>query len=108
MLAVDVAVGRDVSERLRRQLDALLTLAGSGDTASAQRGQGQPDIDAVRVLAYMYDVRSAEQRGRAVTEYADRLKIAGLTERRKRLSRRASHGRSSANLRCHLFAAVGA
>lgn len=75
-LAADVAAGRTVSERLRQQLDALRTRYTSCHSAAAERGPGQSDIDAIGVLADMY--QGLEQRGRAVAEYADRLKIAGL------------------------------
>lgn len=75
-LAADVAAGRDLSSRLRQQLDALRARAGGGDTAAAERSPGQPDIDTIGVLADMYE--GLERHGRAVAEHADKLRIAGL------------------------------
>ncbi|WP_237173059.1 DUF2514 family protein [Paracandidimonas lactea] len=76
-LAADVAAGRTAAQRLRRELSALRERQAGGDTASAQRGPGQSGTDAIGLLIELY--AGLDGAGREVAEYADRLRIAGLT-----------------------------
>lgn len=75
-LAADVAAGRDVSERLRRELSALRARYAGINTGAAERGQGEQGADTIGVLIDLY--QRLDQTGREVAEYADRLRIAGL------------------------------
>ena len=75
-LAADVAAGRTVSERLRAELDALRARYAGRDTATTERGQGQPGTDPIGLLIELH--AGLDEAGREVAEYADRLRIAGL------------------------------
>lgn len=74
-LALELAAGAAVSERLRAELDTLRRRGGACGTAAAQRGPGQQGTDTIGLLIDM--LTGVESAGRAVAEYADRLRIAG-------------------------------
>lgn len=76
-LTADLAAGRTASNRLRKELDALRARYASIDTGASGRGEGQQGADPIGVLIDLY--AGLDQSGREVTEYADRLRIAGLT-----------------------------
>jgi len=73
-IAADAA-GAD-ADRLRAELARLRRQAAS-HSATADRSPGQPDQPAVDLLAGMLE--RMEEHGRAMAQYADQLRIAGLT-----------------------------
>lgn len=75
-LALDVAAGRVVSERLRDELDALRGRGCACSAGTAERGESEPGTDSIGLLIDM--LIGVESAGREVAEYADRLRIAGL------------------------------
>lgn len=72
--AADADTARAAADRLRGQVAVLQRRAR--DTAVAKGSQGVGDTDTIALLAQLYD--RMEQDGRAVSRYADQLKIAGL------------------------------
>lgn len=72
--AADADSARVAADKLRGQVAVLQRRAR--DTAAAGGRPGEPGTDAVGLLAQLYD--RMEQDGRAVSGYADQLKIAGL------------------------------
>lgn len=76
-LAGDLAAGAAVSKRLRRELGTLRARYASRNTTATERGQGQQDTDTIGLLAELH--ARMDETGREVAEYADRLRIAGLT-----------------------------
>lgn len=74
-LALELAAGTALSDRLRSELDALRRRGSSCNPATADRGPGQPGTDAIGLLIDMLE--GMESAGREVAEYADRVRIAG-------------------------------
>src|SRR5690606_18068151 len=74
-LALELAAGAAVSDRLRRELDALRRRGGTCSATAANGGSRQPDTDTIGVLIDL--LTGMESAGREVAEYADRLSIAG-------------------------------
>ncbi len=76
-LGADVAAGRSLSGRLRTELNALRARYTSRDSAAAVRGSGEQGADPIGVLIGVLE--GLDPAGREIAEYADRLRIAGLT-----------------------------
>src|SRR5690606_32902147 len=74
-LALDVAAGRAVADRLR-ELDALRSRGCTCGPAAADGGASKSGTDAIGLLIDV--LTGLESAGREVAEYADRLEIAGL------------------------------
>jgi hypothetical protein len=70
----DADSARAAADKLRGQVAVLQRRAR--DTAAAGGRPGEPGTDTIGLLAQLYD--RMEQDGRAVSGYADQLKIAGL------------------------------
>lgn len=73
-LAVDLAASRDAADRLRTAATGAVSRACPRPSASGS-GKGEPGTDPLGVLVDV--LGRLEERGRAVSEYADRLAIAG-------------------------------
>ncbi|NYT76567.1 DUF2514 family protein [Alcaligenaceae bacterium] len=76
-LAVDLAGNVVASNRLRSELAKLRARNASILAATAQRGEGQSSDDPIGVLIGMYE--RLDDAGRGISEYADRLRVAGLS-----------------------------
>ena len=75
-LALELAAGAAVSDRMRRELDALRRRGGACSAAATDGGASKPGVDAIGLLIDMLE--GMESAGREVAEYADRLRIAGV------------------------------
>src|SRR5690606_13381317 len=75
-LSLELAAGAAVSDRLRRELDALRHRKGACSAAATDGSQGEQGADAIGLLIDV--LTRLESVGRQVAEYADRLEIAGL------------------------------
>lgn len=75
-LALELAAGAAVSDRMRRELDALRRRGGTCSAAATDGGASKPGVDAIGLLIDMLE--GMESAGREVAEYADRLRIAGV------------------------------
>lgn len=74
-LALELAAGAAVSDRMRRELDALRRRGGACSAAATDGGPGQQGTDTIGLLIDMLE--GMESAGREVAEYADRVRIAG-------------------------------
>lgn len=74
-LALELAAGAAVSDRMRRELDALRRRGGACNPATADGSPSQQSVDPIGVLIDVLE--GMESAGREVAEYADRLRIAG-------------------------------
>lgn len=75
-LALELAAGAAVSDRMRRELDALRRRGGTCSAPATDGGASKPGVDAIGLLIDMLE--GMESAGREVAEYADRLRIAGV------------------------------
>lgn len=74
-LSLELAAGAAVSDRLRRELDALRGRGCTCGPAAADGGASKSGTDAIGLLIDV--LTGVESAGREVAEYADRLRIAG-------------------------------